>query len=83
MSEALRLADAIDPLTRKSLDNLTCASAATELRRLHALNAELVEALRSLVTATEGVSINDYNEEAHDIAVSRARAALTKAGESK
>lgn len=34
--EALRLADAIDPLTRKTLDNLTCAVAAAELRRLYA-----------------------------------------------
>jgi hypothetical protein len=33
--EALRLADAIDPLIRNRLDNLTCATAATELRRLH------------------------------------------------
>ncbi len=36
--EALRLADAIDPMTRKGLDNLTCAAAATELRRLHELH---------------------------------------------
>jgi hypothetical protein len=35
--EALRLADAIDPLIRKGLDNLTCAAAAAELRRLHDL----------------------------------------------
>ena len=34
--EALRLADAIDPLTRKALDNLTCTVAAAELRRLYA-----------------------------------------------
>ena len=34
--ESLRLADAIDPLTRKELDNLTCAAAAVELRRQYA-----------------------------------------------
>lgn len=34
--EALRLADAIDPLTRKELDNLACAAAAVELRRQYA-----------------------------------------------
>ncbi len=41
MSEALRLADAIDPLIRNRLDNLTCAAAAAELRRLHAENERL------------------------------------------
>lgn len=34
-AEPLRLANAIDPMTRKSLDNLTCATAAAELRRLY------------------------------------------------
>ena len=82
MTDALRLANHLDHKDfLLSVKHIMYAAA--ELRRLHALNAELVEALRSLVTATEGVSINDYNEEAHDIAVSRARAALTKAGESK
>lgn len=33
--QALMLADEIDPLTRYSLDNLTCSAAAHELRRLH------------------------------------------------
>jgi hypothetical protein len=37
-----------------------------------------------LVYETETVSIGDYSEEAHDIAVSKARAALAKAtGETK
>jgi hypothetical protein len=39
--EALRLADAIDPLTCNRLDNLTCATAAAELRRLHGLDFAL------------------------------------------
>lgn len=34
---ALRLAEAIDPLTRYTLDNLTCSAAAAELRRLHVM----------------------------------------------
>lgn len=38
--EALRLADAVDPLTRKGIDNLTCAAAAAELRRLAGIEAE-------------------------------------------
>jgi hypothetical protein len=53
---------------------------AGDFARLAAVNHELLEALRSLISATEGVSINDYNEEAHDIAVSNARAALAKVG---
>jgi hypothetical protein len=48
------------------------------------VNAELVAALKELVYETETVSIGDYSEEAHDIAVSKARAALVKAtGETK
>jgi alkylated DNA repair dioxygenase AlkB len=48
------------------------------------VNTELVEALKELVYEAETVSIGDYSEEAHDIAVSKARAALTKAtGETK
>jgi hypothetical protein len=48
------------------------------------VNAELVEALKELVYEAETVSIGDYSEEAHDIAVSKARAALAKAtGETK
>lgn len=43
--EALRLADRLDPLTRKDLDNLTCSVASVELRRLHEVNAELLAAL--------------------------------------
>jgi hypothetical protein len=43
------------------------------------VNAELADALKELVYETETVSIGDYSEEAHDIAVSKARAALAKA----
>ena len=48
------------------------------------VNAELVEAMKELVYEAETVSIGDYSEEAHDIAVSKARAALAKTtGEAK
>lgn len=50
--EALRLADAIDPFTRKSFDNLTCTVAATELRRLHKANQAMLFALEHLVEMT-------------------------------
>ena len=43
------------------------------------VNAQLVEVLKELVYEAETVSIGDYSEEAHDIAVSKARAALAKA----
>lgn len=47
--EALRLADAIDPFVRPfAPDHLTSKVAADELRRLHEVNAELVEALRPI-----------------------------------
>ena len=54
--EVLRLADAIDPLTRRNLDNLTCAVAAAELRRLSAVEAQrdaLLEALKTYGWHTE------------------------------
>lgn len=48
------------------------------------VNAELVKALKELLAATEDVSVGDYSEEAHDIAVSNARATIVKAtGETK
>jgi hypothetical protein len=46
---------------------------------LAAAAPDLLDALKQLLRATEGVSINDYSEEVHDIAVSRARAAIAKA----
>jgi hypothetical protein len=67
--------------------------AVAELRRLHAKNvllherhhfdngvlAELLEALKRLHDATWLVSKGHYNEELHDIAVSKARAVIAKA----
>ena len=56
MSEALRLADAIDPLIRNRLDNLTCATAAAELRRLHELEKQYHELLYAVGNKYEGES---------------------------
>lgn len=47
-SEALRLADALTTMTGTQKDKHTTAKqAAVELRRLHAINADLLEALKS------------------------------------
>lgn len=45
-SEALRLADTLEKMPLDECDH----EAAAELRRLHALNAELVEALRDVLS---------------------------------
>ena len=71
--EALRLADALEG--DDSYDN----QAAAELRRLHALNQELLEALKALMCdhgGSRAVSSDD------DRAI-KARAAIAKAGENK
>jgi hypothetical protein len=46
-SEALRLADVLDHVELRPSDYKDVDKAAAELRRLHALNGELLEALRS------------------------------------
>jgi hypothetical protein len=45
-SEALRLADVLDHVELRPSDYKDVDKAAAELRRLHALNAELLEALK-------------------------------------
>lgn len=55
-TEAERLADAIDPLIRARLDNLTCGCAAAELRRLQAEN----DALRAMHDAAPTVEESPY-----------------------
>lgn len=45
-TKALRCADALDALRSDNTAEALADQAAAELRRLHALNAELVEALR-------------------------------------
>lgn len=89
----LRIADALKAswgaLEMDDVDR----EAEAELRRLHAENvllherhhfdngvlAELLEALKRLHDATWLVSKGHYNEELHDIAVSKARAVIAKA----
>ena len=64
-SEALRLADTLEKMPLDECDH----EAAAELRRLHALNAELVEALREIEWSNDTEWQRD-----------RARAALEKKG---
>ena len=71
---ALRLADWCKTWNTQQHDK-----AAAELRRLHAVNQELLESLKRLHDATWLVSRGHYNEELHDIAVSKARSAIAKA----
>ena len=69
--EALRLADALT----KYLGGNTATQAAAELRRLHALNGELLGALRTAADHLEGMP------DPEDVAacVVKARAAIAKA----
>jgi len=68
--EALRLADALADYTGCTLAQMD--QAAAELRRLHALNGELLEALHALLfTADDSPS--------YDAAITQARAAIAKA----
>ncbi len=66
--------------------NSVSDAAAAELRRLHAERSaadeiifDLMDALKRLHDATRLVSKGHYNEELHDIAVSKARAVIKKA----
>jgi hypothetical protein len=80
--EALSLADAIDSSSSSfyaessmSYDHelaMTVGAAADELRRLHAVNVALLEALKAVV---EWLEQGDHESEMH----SSARAAITKA----
>jgi hypothetical protein len=55
--EALRLADALDELDRQFSRNGLCGDAAAELRRLHEVNQDLLEALHeALKTEQEPVA---------------------------
>jgi hypothetical protein len=67
--EALRLADALDV---GEISYTGMCKAAAELRRLHALNGELLEALVSFTKS-------DYIKKQHPIRYAAARAAIAKA----
>ncbi len=61
--DALRLADAMDAVNKNNADSLlvqmAARSASAELRRLHAINAELVEALKACDEAMSYMSEYD------------------------
>ena len=74
--EALRLADALE---RRCVPAPLCDKAAAELRRLHEVNQELLEALKDMLDNHED-ACTGYGEGAAD----KARAAIAKAqGETK
>ncbi len=67
--KALRLADAIDPLIRQNLDNLTCSAAADELRRMHALNQEWEQKAATWLASPEAAKrLEGYRELARQTA---------------
>ena len=86
--EALRLADAMDAVNKNNADSLlvqmAARSASAELRRLHALNAELVEALKKCQFALEpydDIKPRDWKTDRERLAVAHQVAieALSKA----
>jgi arginine utilization protein RocB len=84
--EALRLADFLDDLdVRTPYSIMNCVSAAAELRRLHAVNAKLLEALEEAADDIEswGAYASGYFQTKHDLlgAVNKARAAIAAAKE--
>ena len=85
--EALRLADRLTPADYYEFDaSLHCPQAAAELRRLHAENTELLEALKILDEAycNVGQEMNRKDRADGRQALIKARAAITKAtGETK
>ena len=75
--EALRMADNLDYLVEIGDYAGTAADAAAELRRLHAVNQELLAALNAMLTHM-GMDEDEWNKPTFD----QARAAITK-GEQK
>jgi len=75
--EALRLADALDRYSNGPLDFKH--EAAAELRRLHAVNQELLEALKRIADHDlRGADLNVCGYMAHGL-IGMARAAIAKA----
>ena len=74
--EALRLAEQLRDLSTMfktpSHEKGVCNGASFEIRRLHALNQELVEALQSMLTTWEHGSVDEFP-------IAKARAAIAKA----
>jgi len=81
---ALRLADALANLRRwHELTDDECDEAAVELRRLYAVNAELLQALKDATDAIEhwGTYATDYFQKKWDLQsdINAARAAIARA----
>ena len=80
--EALRLADALE-VDKWHISGVTAQSAADELRRLHAVNAELLQALKDATDAIEhwGSYSSDYFQKKWDLQsdINAARAAIARA----
>ncbi len=78
--EALRLADLIDSGLKNAAHH---EEAAAELRRLHAVNADLLQALKDATDAIEhwGTYATDYFQKKWDLQsdINAARAAIAKA----
>jgi restriction endonuclease S subunit len=76
--EALRLADALDG----AFPEAYASSAAAELRRLHAANSELLEALKLALFAHGKILLSDPPQEAWKTyrVEEKARAAIAKHG---
>jgi len=71
MVNAIELADLVeDMFLTKESHNFVCSKAAAELRRLHGINAELLDALNNML---ERCTISD------PFTVEQARAAIEKA----
>jgi hypothetical protein len=72
MSEALRLANGLEKI-------YGLKSEAAELRRLHQVNAELVEELKSIASANPRKWDEEVRDQFQEWAQNRARAAIDKA----
>lgn len=79
--EALRLADRLEH--GRGDDVIYAKPAATELRRLHEVNADLLQALKNATEAIEhwGLYASDYFQQKWDLQsdINAARAAIAKA----
>ena len=75
--EALRLADELDGIPLADMTEALADDAAAELRRLHAVNAELLEALQACEARLTHLAQNSVNVVAE---LKQARVAIAKAG---
>lgn len=80
--EALRLADLLDATELWPSGSDRCQQAAAELRRLHEVNAELVEALRLMNIECQHLHHAKKDQHGYDVAcpvVERIKASIAKA----